>query len=131
MEIKTLIKALRCSALPKENGATCDGCPYRYLEKKGDFPAPADVTINGVEYYEECNFEKISLDSADELEKILNNDCYQTGYDHAIEDKKRDCAEVAENICDNFCKYRDTVNENGECLYMIENEGKCPLDKIV
>lgn len=93
MEIKTLIKALRCSATPREKGATCDGCPYRYLEKKGDFPAPADLVIDGIEYYEQCDVEKIAFDSADELEKILNNDCYQTGYDHAIEDTKRERGE--------------------------------------
>lgn len=39
--------------------------------------------------------------------------------------------ETAENVCDNFCKYRDTADENGECDYMRENEGKCPLDEIV
>lgn len=38
--------------------------------------------------------------------------------------------EVAENICDNFCKYRDTADENFECEH-IRNGGECPLDKLL
>lgn len=38
--------------------------------------------------------------------------------------------ETAEEICDKFCKYRDTCDENAECDYMRENNGACPLDKL-
>lgn len=38
--------------------------------------------------------------------------------------------EMVENICDNFCKYRETCDENAECEYMRNNEGKCPLDVV-
>jgi len=36
--------------------------------------------------------------------------------------------EIQEDICDNYCKYRDTCDDNNECK--IIREGKeCPLDK--
>lgn len=38
--------------------------------------------------------------------------------------------EVAGDICDNFCKYRETCDENAECEW-IRNGNKCPLDKIL
>lgn len=37
--------------------------------------------------------------------------------------------EVADDMCDNFCKYQDTTDEEGNCDW-IRNGGKCPLDKI-
>ena len=37
--------------------------------------------------------------------------------------------EVAENICDNFCKYRETCDENCECEW-IRQGNSCPLDKL-
>ena len=37
--------------------------------------------------------------------------------------------EVSENICDNFCKYRDTCDENCECEW-IRNGNECPLDRL-
>lgn len=36
---------------------------------------------------------------------------------------------VCEDICDNFCKYRDTCDDNCECQY-IRDGHSCPLDKI-
>lgn len=35
--------------------------------------------------------------------------------------------EVSEDICDNFCKYRETVDE--ECEWMRQGN-TCPLDKL-
>ena len=35
--------------------------------------------------------------------------------------------DLAGNICDNFCKYRDTCDENCECEY-IRADNVCPLD---
>lgn len=37
--------------------------------------------------------------------------------------------QVAENICDNFCKYRDTCDENCECEWL-RNGNECPLAKL-
>ena len=37
--------------------------------------------------------------------------------------------EVCEDICDNYCKYRDTVDEDCVCDAM-RNGGKCPLDRL-
>lgn len=37
---------------------------------------------------------------------------------------------VAEDICDNFCKYRETADENCECDH-IRNGNQCPLDKLI
>ncbi len=37
--------------------------------------------------------------------------------------------EISEDICDNYCKYRDTADE--ECLCaVIRNGGECPLDRL-
>lgn len=36
---------------------------------------------------------------------------------------------ICEDICDNYCKYGDTVDENGECEPMREGK-KCPLDRL-
>lgn len=38
--------------------------------------------------------------------------------------------EVAGDICDNYCKYRDTSDD--ECVCQPLREGKnCPLDKLL
>lgn len=37
--------------------------------------------------------------------------------------------EVTEEVCQNFCKYADTTNDECECEYMREHH-KCVLDKI-
>lgn len=37
--------------------------------------------------------------------------------------------EVTETICDNFCKYRNTVDVNCECEWMRKGH-KCPLDRL-
>lgn len=37
--------------------------------------------------------------------------------------------ELQETICDNFCKYRNTVDENSECEWMRKGH-KCPLDRL-
>lgn len=37
--------------------------------------------------------------------------------------------EVCEDICDNYCKYRDTVDEDGICDGMRDGR-KCPLDRL-
>lgn len=36
---------------------------------------------------------------------------------------------VKEDICDNYCEYRHTADENFECD-VIRNGGKCPLDRL-
>lgn len=38
--------------------------------------------------------------------------------------------ELAENICDNFCKYRETCDINAECDYIRDGSATCPLDFI-
>ncbi|MEZ3443535.1 MAG: hypothetical protein K1W30_00090 [Lachnospiraceae bacterium] len=37
--------------------------------------------------------------------------------------------QVSEDICDNYCKYRDTADEENLCA-LIRNGGKCPLDLL-
>ena len=36
---------------------------------------------------------------------------------------------VCSDICDNYCKYRDTVDEEGECEAVRTGLG-CPLDRL-
>lgn len=36
---------------------------------------------------------------------------------------------VCGEICDKFCIYKDTPDENGECLYIREGND-CPLDQL-
>lgn len=37
--------------------------------------------------------------------------------------------EVVNDICNNYCKYRDTSDDNCECE-VIRNGGECPLNKL-
>lgn len=37
--------------------------------------------------------------------------------------------ETSEDICDNFCKYRDTCDENCECEWL-RSGNNCPLDRM-
>ena len=36
---------------------------------------------------------------------------------------------VSEDICDNYCKYQETSDDNGICDAIREN-GHCPLDLL-
>lgn len=47
-----------------------------------------------------------------------------------IENLKAVITEVQEDICENYCKYRDTCDENLECD-AIRNTGSCPLDRLM
>ena len=38
--------------------------------------------------------------------------------------------ETAENVCDNFCKYNNTGDDNG-CVYMQTHAGACPFDALL
>lgn len=68
-----LIKALRCSAQPYVKDIDCTNCKYRLLEPAGDLPVPCDLVIDGVEYYESCDVDRMANDAADELEKLLDD----------------------------------------------------------
>ena len=35
--------------------------------------------------------------------------------------------ELAEDICDNYCKYQETCDDNAECD-IVRGGGSCPLD---
>lgn len=37
--------------------------------------------------------------------------------------------EIREDICDNYCKYRTTCDDNCECEVM-RTGGACPLDRL-
>ena len=37
---------------------------------------------------------------------------------------------IAEDICDNNCKYRETCDDNAECE-VIRSGRKCPLDQLM
>lgn len=49
--------------------------------------------------------------------------------DSVIKSIRQILQEVSEDICDNYCKYQDTSDE--ECLCeLIRDGGTCPLDRI-
>lgn len=37
---------------------------------------------------------------------------------------------IQSEVCDYLCKYNESIDENGECQYQIE-EGRCPLDDLL
>lgn len=69
----TLIKALRCSVKPySDKEMQCAECPYRVLEKVNEeLPIPYDVEIDGKQYYEGCDYDRMVLDAADILEGMI------------------------------------------------------------
>lgn len=46
-------------------------------------------------------------------------------------DAKKVIAETCENICDKYCKFTATIDENNECEYMKEHSGSCYLDDLM
>ena len=50
-----------------------------------------------------------------------------------MEEKKKSVTELIEevcgDICDNYCEYRHTADENAECE-ILRCGKKCPLDKL-
>ena len=38
--------------------------------------------------------------------------------------------QIVEDICDNYCKYRETCDEDALCD-ITRSGGECPLDKLV
>lgn len=49
--------------------------------------------------------------------------------DSVIKSVRQMLQEISEDICDNYCKYRDTADE--ECLCdVIRGGGECPLDRL-
>lgn len=46
-----------------------------------------------------------------------------------IESVKEILRVVCEDICDNYCKYRETVDEDYLCD-VIREGGSCPLDRL-
>lgn len=74
-DVKTIIKALRCtsSALPK--GHSCQDCPYRVLESVDKrIPAPPDVVIDGELYWESCDCDRIAREASDALERLAGGE---------------------------------------------------------
>lgn len=68
LENKTeeIIKALRCSGSPGDP-ESCDGCPYLFREQ-----LPKELWgEHGGKYVEGCDTDKIVLDAADLLEKLI------------------------------------------------------------
>lgn len=71
--INEIIKALRCTSIPRHK-YDCENCPYRELnEVNDDIPSKEDTIIDGKKYWEGCDVEKIAIDAADLLEKIQRN----------------------------------------------------------
>lgn len=61
---------------------------------------------------------------------ILSNPKFTIEVIPEIRSITKQIEEITENICDNFCKYRDTCDENCECEW-IRDSHDCPLDKLI
>ena len=68
-EYEEIVKALRCSASPKHSD--CSNCKYRYLEEVSDkIPCSPDCEIDGVQYWESCDCDRMVLDAADVIDRL-------------------------------------------------------------
>lgn len=68
--LNEIIKALRCTGMPRPK-YDCENCPYRELnEVNDDIPIKEDVIIDGKKYWEDCDIDKIAIDAANMLEGI-------------------------------------------------------------
>lgn len=72
--VNELIKALKCSlGLLKE--WECEGCKYKKLvEIAKDIPSPPDVVIDGKQYWEYCDIEKMAEESIEILESLVSKE---------------------------------------------------------
>ena len=67
-----------------------------------------------------------------ETKKQLKRHYHQQHKGANMEEKKtirQQLEDIQGDICDNFCKYRNTCDENNECDWVREGNS-CPLDKI-
>lgn len=71
IDLKALANALRCSA--SNYYVPCkQECPYCVLEKIDEgIGIPADITINGVGYYLNCDVDRMAMDAAEIIEKNI------------------------------------------------------------
>ena len=91
-----LLTALRCSITVKKRDTDCSKCKYRVLSPISDeYPVPVDVTIDGIDYWEGCDCDRMVKDAADELERLSNlkqtidtiqKEVYQEGYNKGYAD---------------------------------------------
>ena len=71
MDRKEIVKALRCSNTVWHKNHTCEGCSYRSLEPvQAHIQIRPDVVIDGIGYWESCDYEQICNDAADALEAM-------------------------------------------------------------
>lgn len=70
MTKKEMAQFLRCSIMVRDGTPCPEECPYRTLERvKDDYPIPPDFVINGVGYWESCDYETLTEDAARMLEE--------------------------------------------------------------
>lgn len=60
-----------------------------------------------------------------QIERDQRRRCGEQKWSEVIENIQKVC----EDICDNYCKYRDTVDEDGICDGM-RNGRTCPMDRL-
>ena len=70
---KEIIRALRCiSDTEYRKKKECEECPYRVLEEvKPSNNVPYDAWIDGKQYWESCDYDRISTEAADVLEAFV------------------------------------------------------------
>lgn len=73
-DIKYLADCQECMSIPgNERVKECKDCKYRFMEEVSkEIPAPADVVIDGVEYWCGCDCDKVELESAKVLHKLAD-----------------------------------------------------------
>lgn len=64
-----IARALRCISTvnPEHN---CEECPYRVLEETDDVLGH-NVVIDGKEYWQTCDFDRIGIEAAEFIEEMI------------------------------------------------------------
>jgi len=73
----SIVEALRCSSKPASNEQDCQNCKWHlidYCDEHPDIGIPADGEINGRKVWIGCDTDRIALEAANLLEKLISKD---------------------------------------------------------
>lgn len=111
-----IIKALRCSGSPG-GPESCDGCPYKFREQ-----LPKELWgEHGGKYVDGCDTDKIVLDAADLLEKLMaENEALKTKLWPEY------CQDMAEYSCPRVARLRQEIDHLREVTKIIGEDTNVP-----